>query len=51
MPWVCACFGNALVPPKFGVTLHKTHTNGRERGGEGEELFVLVLVRGGEHLF
>lgn len=28
MPRVCACFGNALVPPKSGVTLHKTHTNG-----------------------
>jgi hypothetical protein len=32
---VCACFVNALVPPKSGVTLHKTHTNGREGGGGG----------------
>lgn len=43
MPRVCACFGNALVPPKSGVTLHKTHTNGG--GGLGEHLTFTKLTQ------
>ncbi len=51
MPRVCACFGNALVPPKSGVTLHKTHTTGRERGRGGGTYCACFGEEGGNTYF